>query len=204
MGSVSEPGPVPAPRPEALSSWFGARCFPSWFSRLFGGAGRGAPPPSQPGAVGVPRSGSLGRDLRSTPLSPAPAETAPALPPPACPWPLGEAVWRRGCPRATRLQQGLAASWDKLPVFWCPPPSVPRSCQTRKDCPGLKKETFINNLNTADSNGHTSEAYGMVRKEAGGLAAVRGARGGAAAGKGPARRGLCTEDGRRGGAMYTK
>jgi hypothetical protein len=76
----------------------------------------------------------------------------------------------------------------------------------------LKKEIFIN-LNTVDLNGHTLEAYRMVRKEAWGSAAVlgqgpgRGVR--AAAGKGSETaegEGLCTEDRARGRrrAMYNR
>lgn len=65
------------------------------------------------------------------------------------------------------------------------------SCHIKKHCPGLKKEIFINNLNnnTVDLNGHTSEAYRMVRKEAWGSAAVLGGRGGGAGGGAAARRG---------------
>lgn len=70
----------------------------------------------------------------------------------------------------------------------------------------MKKEIFINlNNNTVNLNGHTVEAYRMVRKEAWGSAAVLGG----AAGKGSETaegKGLRTEDRARGrrGAMYIR
>lgn len=91
-----------------------------------------------------------------------------------------------------------------------PPPSGPGGCQIIKSRPGLKKEIFINNLNnnTVDLNGHTLEAYRMVRKEAWGLAAVLGGPGGQGRGwscrekRVWSSRGLWT--GRAGGALYNR
>lgn len=116
------------------------------------------------------------------------------------------------------------ASWGKLPVLGPTPGAFPVLCalyplswswQIKKSCPGLKKEIFINNLNnnnTVDLNGHTLEAYRMVRKEAWGLAAVLGVGGQraqgpgrAAAGGGAGRqgRGLYRGGAEAGGAMYS-
>lgn len=87
---------------------------------------------------------------------------------PACPG-MG---WERGSrilPTLPSAHLAPAKAGYLLGQTACPPPSVPGSCQIRKSCPGLKKETFINNLNnnTADLNGHTWEAYRMVKKGSG-------------------------------------
>lgn len=95
--------------------------------------------------------------------------------------------------------------------------SVPRGAGQSKRVVLVRRKIFINNLNnnnTVDLNGHTLEAYRMVRKEAWGLAAVLGGRGWGAGGaqgrgrgvrsrKGPRTaegRGACTEDEAGGGA----
>lgn len=183
-------GPVPAPRPEAFSSWSGGRCFPLVLPPL-----RGA------GAVGVPRSGSLGLDLGALPAAqsgnrPSSVRHRPVLGPlrgrrPEEARPSGPmAPARAGC------TPGQAAG-APVPATLCAPGLPQQKARSR-----LKKETFINNLNsnTADRNGHSSEAYGVVRKDAGGLAAVRGRgwscceRGARAAGPARGQRGagLCT------------
>lgn len=106
-------------------------------------------------------------------------------------------------------QKGLPGRWarprDRLRILglpWQVPPHStpgPGGGQIKKSCPSLKKEIFINNLNnTVDLNGHTLEAYRMVRKEAWGLAAVLGGRGGGRSGGGAAK-GLWP-----GGALYNR
>lgn len=64
--------------------------------------------------------------------------------------------------------------------------SVPRGAGQSKRVVLVRRKIFINNLNnnnTVDLNGHTLEAYRMVRKEAWGLAAVLGGRGWGAGGR---------------------
>lgn len=155
-----------------------------------------------------------GRDLRDSPTragSPL-SQDAPALTRDVGEGQLEERTRDLGsgphpAPQPAWLYWRQAPSWDQLPARWCPPPSARWGrgrCQIRKSCPALKKETFINNLNnnnTADLNGHTLEAYRMVRKEAGAWPqSSRGPGAGLLQETCPARGrgGLCTEDSPRG------